>query len=271
MLLFGAENTAHNPVLQVTKASAAPLIMMDSQQFTDDRLLGGRVILRQPLKGYRVAVDPVLLAAAVRADAGARILDVGCGTGAAMFCLAARRPEVTLTGLERNIESAALAREGIVLNGFEARVQVVEGDLAKTPVALRNSFDVVMTNPPFGDVGTLAPDAGRAAAHHESDLDLAAWTKACMVCLKPKGRLVMIHRAERLSDVLSAVRNCDGGDIRVLPIHPKAGEVARRVIVDAGKGRKSPDTLFPGFVLHEADGHFTAAADAVLRDAAALS
>jgi tRNA1(Val) A37 N6-methylase TrmN6 len=91
-----------------------------------------------------------------------------------------------------------------------------------------------------------------------------------MMCLKPRGRLVMIHRAGRLSEVLGALRNCDGGDIRILPILPKAGAVARRVIVDAGKGRKSPDTLFPGFVLHDADGGFTAAADAVLRDAAAL-
>jgi tRNA1(Val) A37 N6-methylase TrmN6 len=244
--------------------------MMDSQQFTDDKLLGGRVILRQPVKGYRVAVDPILLAAAVRADVGARILDAGCGTGAALFCLAARRADVTLMGVERNVESAALAREGVALNGFEARARVIDGDLAKTPVDLRNSFDVVMTNPPFGDTGTQAPDAGRAAAHHESDLDLATWTKACMVCLKPKGRLVMIHRAERLSELLSALRNCDGGDINILPILPKAGEAARRVIVDAGKGRKSPDTLFAGFVLHEADGRFTAAADAVLRDAASL-
>jgi tRNA1(Val) A37 N6-methylase TrmN6 len=244
--------------------------MVHSQQFTEDRLLGGRVALRQPVKGYRVAVDPVLLAAAVQADPGARVLDAGCGTGAAMFCLAARRPDLEITGLERNGESAELARAGVELNGLAALARVIDGDLAKTPVDLRNVFDVVMTNPPFGADGTQAPDAGRAAAHHESDLDLAAWIKACMVCLKPKGRLVMIHRAERLSEILSAIRAADGGDIRILPILPKAREVARRVIVDAGKGRKSPDTLLPGFVLHEVDGRFTAAADAVLRDAASL-
>ena len=92
----------------------------------------------------------------------------------------------------------------------------------------------------------------------------------CETCLKPMGRLVMIHRADRVSEILGAVRAVDAGDIRILPILPKAGEPARRVIVDAGKGRRSPDTLFAGFVLHEADGGFTAAADAVLRNAAPL-
>ena len=243
--------------------------MTGAEAHTDDRLLGGQVILRQPVNGYRVAIDPVLLAAAVQAAPGARVLDAGCGTGAAMFCLAARRTDLHVTGLERNAASVAFARAGVDLNDFATRTRVMDGDLAQLPAELRDRFDVVMTNPPFGADGTPPPDAGRAAAHQESDLDLAAWIKACFTCLKPKGRLVMIHRAERLSEILAAVR-MRAGDIRILPIYPKAGEPARRVIVDAGKGRKSPDTLLPGLVLHETDGSFTKAAEAVLRDAAAI-
>jgi tRNA1(Val) A37 N6-methylase TrmN6 len=240
-----------------------------SQDYTDDRLLGGRVSVRQSVGGYRVAVDPVLLAAAVHAGQGARVLDAGCGTGAAMFCLAARRPDLMCTGLERHAESAAFARAGIALNGFEGRVDVIEGDLAHPPLELRNACDVVITNPPFTADGTAPPDAGRAAAHLESDLDLRAWLKSCLACLKPKGRLVVVHRADRLSEIVAGLSGATG-DLRLLPIHPKAGEPARRVIVDAGKGRRSPDTLLPGLVLHENDGTFTAAANAVLRDAAPL-
>jgi len=240
-----------------------------SEDFTDDRLLGGRVVLRQPASGYRVAIDPVLLAAAVQTGPGARVLDAGCGTGAAMFCLAARCLDVAVTGLERSAASAAFAQAGIALNTLAGRAQIIEGDLARPP-DMGAAFDVVITNPPFGADGTPPPDPGRAAAHQEDDLDLAAWVRACLACLKPKGRLVMIHRADRLSQVLSALRGRDAGDVRILPIYPKAGEPARRVIVDAGKGRRSPDTLLPGLVLHEADGSFTAAADAVLRDAASF-
>lgn len=238
---------------------------------TDDRLLDGRVILRQPVKGYRAAIDPVLLAAAVRAAIGHRVLDAGCGTGAAAFCLAARLPHAEVTGLEIQPAYAALARESAALNGMEARVRIVAGDLAAPP-DLGPPFDVVMTNPPFGAAqgnggGTPPPDVGLATAHMESDLTLVAWIKACLALLKHNGRLVVIHRADRVSELLAALEPATG-DIRVLPIHPKAGEAARRVIVNAAKGRRSPDTVQAGFVLHESDGRFTAAADAVLRGGA---
>lgn len=229
---------------------------------TDDKLLDGRLILRQPVKGYRAAIDPVLLAAAVRAVPGAKVLDAGCGTGAAALCLAARLPQVAVTGLEIQDAYAALARESVALNRMEDRVRIVTGDLAQDHGL--GMFDVVMTNPPFGADGTPPPDAGLATAHMESHLGLADWIKACLKRLKHHGRLVVIHKADRLSEVLAALAPATG-DIHVLPVFPKAGEAARRVIVDAGLGRRTPDTLLPGLVMHEGDGRYTAAADAILR------
>jgi tRNA1(Val) A37 N6-methylase TrmN6 len=239
---------------------------MTPVETTDDRLLDGRVILRQPVNGYRAAVDPVLLASAVRVSGALRVLDAGCGTGAATFCLAARAPDVMITGLEIQPAYAALARASAALNHVESRVQIVEGDLAAPP-DLGAHFDVVMTNPPFGQEGTAPPDAGLARAHMESNLDINGWIKACLARLKNNGRLVMIHRADRVSHILAALAPSTG-DIRVLPLFPKAGEAARRVIIDAGKGRRSPDTLLPGLVLHDSDGRYTPSADAVLRGAA---
>jgi len=236
---------------------------------TDDRLLGGRVIVRQPANGYRAAVDPVLLAAAVRAKPGQTVLDAGCGTGAAMFCLSARVPGLKMTGLEIQQAHAVLAGEGIGLNSL-VHTYVCVGDLLRPPPDVLGAFDIVLSNPPYGDGGTPPPDESLAIAHMEGEADVAAWIAACLACLKSKGRLVMIHRADRLSDILAALHAKNAGDIHIMPIFPKAGAPARRVIVDAGKDRRSPDTLLPGLVLHEADGRYTAAAEAVLRAACPL-
>jgi tRNA1(Val) A37 N6-methylase TrmN6 len=243
---------------------------MSADLITDDTLLNGRVKLRQPKHGYRAAIDPVLLAAAVRAPSGQRVLDVGCGTGAAMFCLAARVPSVDVSGLERQPELAALAQEGIALNNFSARARVVQGDLLALPDLICGYvFDIVMTNPPFAADGTVSPNASVAAAHHEAEADLGAWIKASLSLLKPKGRLVMIHRADRTSDILAALKPACG-DIHITPIYPKAEQPAKRVIIDAGKERKTGDTLTAGLVLHDADGAFTSRADAILRQGAPL-
>lgn len=232
---------------------------------TTDLLLGGRVAVRQPVSGYRAAIDPVLLAAAVRAKAGDKVLDAGCGTGAAMFCLAARVPGLALSGLEIQHTHAVLAAEGIALNKFTDTF-IITGDILRPPPDLLNAFDIVLTNPPYGDTGTPPPNESLKVAHMEGEADIASWIDACLDCLRPKGRLVMIHRADRLSEILAALEASGTGDIRILPIFPKAGAAARRVIIDAGKCRRSPDTLYPGLILHEADGAYTAAADAILRE-----
>ncbi len=235
--------------------------------FTDDTFLGGRVVVRQPTTGYRAAIDPVLLAAGVQAKAGQRVLDAGCGSGAAMFCLAARISGLKLTGLELQPELAAFAREGVALNSLsQENVRIVEGDISAVPEDFKNVFDVVVTNPPFGEIGNAPPNESLCVAHMEGEVDLQSWISACLACLKQKGRFIVIHRGDRLTDVIRALYG-RAGDVHIYPIFSKAGAPARRVIVNAGKGRRSPDTVLPGMVVHRHDGRFTEEAERVLRDA----
>lgn len=241
---------------------------------TDDAFLGGRVRLWQPVAGYRAAMDPVLLAAAVPARPGEAVLDLGCGAGAAALCLGARVPGVVLAGLELQADYAALARANAARNG--TALEVTEGDVAQMPAVLRaRVFDHVLTNPPYyGATGPAAADAGRDRALREA-LPLADWIAAGLRRVRPGGRITVIQAADRLGEVLAALSPA-AGSVAVLPIAPREGRAARRVIVAARKGGRGALRLLPPFVLHAAPSHagdgedFTDAARAVLRDGAAL-
>ncbi len=235
-----------------------------------DTLLDGRVRLAQAAEGYRVAIDPVLLAAAVPAVAGDRVLDVGCGSGAVALCLVARVPGLRLTGLERDPAAAAMARRNAALNAQE--MEVVEADLTDQWSGASADFDHVVANPPYlpADAADAPPEPAKAAAHVEGVAGIGDWIRVMAGCARRKGRLTLIHRADRLDEVLAALGAVACGEIVVFPLWPKAGRAAKRVIVSARAGVRGPMRLCAGLVLHEPDGAYTRQAEAVLRDAAAL-
>ena len=242
-----------------------------SPDTTEDRLLGGRVTLRQPKSGYRAAIDPVLLAASLEPKPGAHVLDIGCGAGAAALCLLARRLDLTVTGIEIQPELAALARGNAALNGVAGRFHVIGGDVAK--LQIEASFDHAMSNPPFlpPDRGNAPPDASRAQAHVEGEADLPAWARFAATTLPHRGTLTLIHRADRLAELLAALGTARFGSVTIFPLWPGRDKPAKRVLVRAAKGGKAPLALSPGLVLHSAQGGFTPAAEAILRDAEMLS
>lgn len=244
-----------------------------AQEVSEDTLLAGRVRLRQPRQGYRVAIDPVLLAAATAARAGEQVLDLGCGVGAAALCLLARVPGAEVTGLERQPDLAALARENAALNGCAGHFRVVEGNLMATPSDLpARSFHRVMVNPPFQAAGRgrPAPDPAKALATSEEGADLADWIAAALRLLRPRGRLTLIHRADRLDEIVARLHG-KAGDIRICPLWPAPGVAAKRVLIAARKGVQSPLVLGAGLALHGADGGFSTEAERVLREGAALA
>jgi len=239
---------------------------------SEDRLLDGRVLLRQPEDGYRAAIDPVLLAAAVTAEAGETVLDLGSGVGAASLCLASRVEGCRIFGLEMQPPLVALARQNIEINGFTGRVETMIGTLQSPPPRLApGSFHHVMTNPPFNaPEGTPSPSAIKDAANRETEMDLAAWMRFAVNMLRPKGVLTVVFRADRL-DALMAALHGKAGEMVVTPLWPKRGRPAKRILLRARKGIATPLTLTPGLVLHEEDGRYTALADDILRRGQGLS
>ncbi len=246
--------------------------MQENPPHTDDAVLNGRVWLRQPLDGYRAGVDAALLAAACDARPGERVLDVGCGVGGAMLAAAIRRSDCTFVGLERDPTVRAFALQNIELNRLSGRVEALPGDVALPYSKFsRKTFDAVISNPPFFDDerALRGPSPARRGAWI-ADAGLPAWTTFLTKAVRERGTITVIHRADRLGDIL-ALLDDKCGSFKVRPIHPFADAPAKRVLVRAIKTGKAPLVLLPPLVLHTRGGlGHTPETEAILRGEADL-
>ncbi|WP_460449258.1 tRNA1(Val) (adenine(37)-N6)-methyltransferase [Alsobacter sp. SYSU BS001988] len=247
-------------------------------EVSTDLLLGGRLRLLQPARGHRAGTDAALLAAAAPADFAGEAVDIGASTGAVGLSLALRARAARVRLVELDPRLAALAERNVALNGLEARVTVTQGDILAGFAARRaaglaqESADLALTNPPYLDASAhrASPDGARSNAHVMPAEGLEAWIKAAAGLLRSRGALVVVHRADALPAVLRAM-GPRFGDVAVLPVHPRAGEPASRVLVRGVKGGRGPFRLCAGIVLHQDGGAFTPFAEALHRGEAALA
>lgn len=244
-----------------------------------DYLFGGRLRLHQLAHGHRVGFDAVMLAAAVplAVDKPETLIEAGAGVGAASLACALRAPKLSATGVEIEPRLAALMAENVSLNGFADRVGVITADvtgaLSQPPLSAlpREQFDHVIANPPYWDPGAVraSSDPLKARAHVLGDGGLDGWLRFLASMARPGGRLTLIHRGDALDQVIEVCARRFGG-LTLLPLHPKPGEAAHRIIVRGEKGHRGRPTIRPGIVVHGADGQFTDAIQRVLADGVAL-
>ncbi|HTM77119.1 MAG TPA: methyltransferase [Devosia sp.] len=233
--------------------------------------------MSQPRNGFRAGLDSVLLGAAIAPDS-TTLLDLGCGVGTASLVALAHTPALTATLVEQNPEMLALAKANAEYNGFAARVNLIEADVAGKGATRRaagisdNAYASVIANPPFFDSagGTLARDGARADARHMSAESLDLWVKTAAGAAAANGEIIFIYPAQSLSPLLAAF-SARFGAITVLPLSPRANEPVTRVLIRATKGSRAPLTLLASRPLHEPEGRaYTAQFDAILRGTARL-
>jgi tRNA1(Val) A37 N6-methylase TrmN6 len=249
---------------------------------TVDAFLGGTVEAVQLAGGaHRSGLEAVLLGASLPASFTGTAVDLGAGVGVAAMCLAARCAVATVLAVDRDADAIAAARSALARpanRAFAGRVTPVLADIA-TPEAERTAAglgraiaDAVVTNPPFHPegAGTHSPHAARAGAHVLAGDALEPWFRAAASMLRPDGKLVVIFRADAIRTLLEAAEGRFGA-IAILPIHPRAGPRAHRILVRGIKGSRAATAILPGLALHGATGNaYLPGVDAMLRNGAGL-
>jgi tRNA1(Val) A37 N6-methylase TrmN6 len=250
--------------------------LVKQQTLTRDAFLGGRLTVSQPEKGFRAGLDSVLLGAAVRANAHS-LLDLGAGAGTASLVAMADLPQLHATLLEADPGMAALAGLNAHGNGMAERARVLTLDLT-APGRLRaaaglaaDHFSTVIANPPFFDPARgSAPTRARAGARHMDDAALDKWVKTAATHAAPGGEVIFIHVAEALPLLLAAFTQRFGA-VAVLPLLPREGEAASRVLIRGIKGSRAPFAVLAARAMHEAGGRgFRPEFDAIFRGTARL-
>ena len=242
---------------------------------SEDAIVGGRLVLAQPVRGHRIGHDAVLLAAATAAQPGGFAIELGAGVGGAGLALAHRVEGLRVRLVEIDPDLVALARANAERNCLAARVAAFCLDVAAPAATFAAAglpdgvADCVLMNPPFNPPQHPSPDAARRLAHVGSEATLGLWLSVAARLLRPGGTVTLIWRADGLAGVLAALA-ADFGAVAILPIYPKPHTAAVRILAAAVKGGGAPLSVAPGLVLADANGKPSAAAEAVLRGGAPL-
>ncbi len=246
------------------------------QTLTRDAFLGGRLIVSQPRNGFRAGMDSVLLGAAV-GEKSQSLLDLGAGPGTAALVALSRNPALSATLAEADPDAAALAAVNLSGNSMDGRGIVLTVDVT-APGKIRaaaglpaDHFSAVIANPPYYEAGRgTAPSETRAAARHMHAPDLDRWVKTAATHAAPGGEVIFIYPAHHLPTLLGAF-DARFGAIAILPLSPREGEPATRVLVRGIKGSRAPLTLLATRALHEPGGRaFRPEFDVIFRGEAGL-
>ena len=233
-------------------------------------VLDKRVELAQPEGGFPTTIDAVLLAAACPAKSGDTLLDIGCGIGSASFCVLKRIEDCVLTGIDILPEAIELAKHNALLNKMKERTHFKCIDIRDFDDL---TFDHVICNPPFMDAGehTRSPSPAKATAigFGEDDMDLKDWIDCAFRSISGQGSLTIIHRADQVDEIIKAMGKRFGA-VEIIPLWPKTGKEAKRVIIRAYKHRQSPARIHPGMTLHQDNGEYTEGAEKILRNMAPI-
>lgn len=215
---------------------------------------------------FRPGTDTFLLSSLPRLRPGLRVCDLGCGTGLLGLLLMQRQPDLRIAGLDIQPEAAALARRAAAENGLTERLDFRCGDLRQVRgIFPTGCFDLVVCNPPYYPPagGKLSADGARRTARSETEASLADLCAAASYLLRWGGKFCLVHKPERLADVLCGLRNAGTEAKRLRFVHSRAADPPSLFLAEGCRGGRPGITVEPPLILQNGDGTPTAELNAI--------
>jgi tRNA1(Val) A37 N6-methylase TrmN6 len=214
----------------------------------------------QKKEAFRFGVDAILLSHFVKVKRNQRVLDMGTGTGILPLLIAAKTEASWITGLEIQADIAAMARRSVEGNGLAHRIEIVEGDIKNVTSLLgAATYDVVVTNPPYTPVGSglKNPHDSKAIARHELYCTLEDVLKNGARMLKPQGEFYMVHRPDRLTDIMEGMRRLKIEPKILRMVSPREGDAPSLILIKGIKNGKPGLVIMPQLVIYNKNGQYT--------------
>ncbi|MDO4732868.1 MAG: tRNA1(Val) (adenine(37)-N6)-methyltransferase [Bacillota bacterium] len=230
----------------------------DNERIDDLYCQGLKVIQSTSAPGF--SIDAILLADFVKLQKRERLIDLGTGTAVIPLLLAAKEPKCRIQALELMPAMAAMARRSVILNGLNEQIQVQEGDIRQAAELYgRAAFDVAVSNPPYYKVGAgkVSSDPLRAAARSESFCSLSELLDTAAALLKPLGRFYVVHRAERLEELLVSAEKRRLHCCRLRMVHPRAEKEANLLLAQFSLGRRGQLHVEAPLMVYQAENIYS--------------
>ena len=234
-------------------------VEINSHERVDDLHRNGYMLIQDP-KRFCFGIDAVLLSGFARAEKGSKVLDLGTGTGVIPILMEAKNEDAHFTALEIQEESAEMASRSVALNGLEEKIDIVCGDIKEADKLFKAaSFDVITTNPPYmNDGGGIKNDYGpKTIARHEVLCSLDDIARVSSKLLKFGGKLFMVHRPHRLTDIMCTLREHKLEPKVIRFVHSYADKEPTMVLVEAMRSGKPMVKVMPPLIVYGSDGKYT--------------
>jgi len=239
--------------------TTSPKEILKGNERIDDLQRSGLRIIQDPV-GNRFSTDAVLLSSFCRAKRSDKVADLGTGTGVLPLLIWAKWRPAGILGIELDAATADMAGRSIALNGLSDEIEIVQGDLKRAPELFGKArFNLVVSNPPYikRGAGMAGPDGPRALARHEIGCTFQDVAEAAAALLVPGGRFSLVHRPDRMTDVLCALRSCGLEPKLLRTVHDKKDASPVMILVDSKKGAPAGLKVGPPLIVYGEDGKYT--------------